>query len=81
MRRPSPCWSGSPSRSAPARSRPPLASAPSPTTTTTPPSTALLPRVKADDDARQEFVDILELMGPDDPRTADYRRKLTAQLF
>ena len=38
-------------------------------------------RVKADDDARQEFVDILELMGPDDPRTADYRRRLTAQLF
>ena len=29
--------------------------------------------MKGDDDARQEFVDILELMGPDDPRTADYR--------
>jgi putative thioredoxin len=43
--------------------------------------TALLPRVKAEDDARQEFVDILELMGPDDPRTADYRRRLTTQLF
>ena len=43
--------------------------------------TELLARVKADDDARQEFVDILELMGPDDPRTADYRRKLTAHLF
>jgi putative thioredoxin len=43
--------------------------------------TGLLPRVKGDDDARQEFVDILELMGPDDPRTAEYRRKLTAQLF
>lgn len=43
--------------------------------------TALLPRVKADDEARQEFVDILELMGPSDPRTAEYRRKLTAQLF
>ncbi len=41
----------------------------------------LLPRVKSDDEARQEFVDILELMGPDDPRTADYRRKLTAHLF
>ncbi len=41
----------------------------------------LLPRVKSDDEARQEFVDILELMGPDDPRTADYRRRLTAQLF
>jgi len=43
--------------------------------------TALLPKVKLDDEARQEFVDILELMGPDDPRTAAYRRKLTAQLF
>lgn len=42
---------------------------------------ALLPQVKADDDARQQFVDILELMGPDDPRTGDYRRRLTAQLF
>jgi putative thioredoxin len=41
----------------------------------------LLARVKDDDDARQEFVDILEVMGPDDPRTAEYRRRLTAQLF
>ncbi len=43
--------------------------------------TELLDRVKADDDARQQFVDILELMGPHDPRTADYRRQLTARLF
>jgi putative thioredoxin len=43
--------------------------------------TGLLPRVKSDDEARQEFVDILELMGPDDPRTAGYRRQLTARLF
>jgi putative thioredoxin len=42
---------------------------------------ALLPSVKADEDARQQFVDLLELMGPDDPRTATYRKKLTAQLF
>src|SRR5204863_2300203 len=35
----------------------------------------LLERVK-DDDARQQYVDLLELMGPDDPRTADYRKKL-----
>jgi putative thioredoxin len=41
----------------------------------------LLGRVKADDDARQAFVDLLELLGPDDPRTADYRRQLTARLF
>ena len=37
--------------------------------------------MKADDEARQEFVDLLELLGPDDPRTADYRRQLTARLF
>jgi putative thioredoxin len=43
--------------------------------------TALLEQVKDDDDARQQFVDILELMGPDDPRTAEYRRQLTQRLF
>ncbi len=43
--------------------------------------TALLDRVKDDDEARQRFVDILELMGPNDPRTADYRRQLTARLY
>jgi putative thioredoxin len=43
--------------------------------------TELLDRVKADDDARQQFVDILELMGPHDPRTAKYRKLLTARLF
>jgi putative thioredoxin len=42
---------------------------------------ALLPKVKADDEARQEYVDLLELLGPADPRTAVYRKKLTAQLF
>jgi putative thioredoxin len=42
---------------------------------------ALLDRVKDDDAARQEFVDLLELLGPDDERTTDYRRKLTARLF
>lgn len=41
----------------------------------------LLTRVKADDEARQEFVDLLELMGPEDPRTASYRQALTRQLF
>ena len=41
----------------------------------------LLPRVKADDDARQQFVDLLEVMGADDPRTADWRKKLTSALF
>ncbi len=42
---------------------------------------ALLDRVKDDDEARQQFVDLLELMGPDDPRTADYRKQLTRRLF
>lgn len=42
---------------------------------------ALLPRVKDDDEARQEFVDVLELLGPSDPRTAAYRKKLTSHLF
>lgn len=41
----------------------------------------LLDRVKEDDAARQEYVDLLELLGPDDPRTSDYRKKLTARLF
>jgi putative thioredoxin len=43
--------------------------------------TSLLDQVKVDDEARQRFVDILELMGPDDPRTAAYRKQLTARLF
>ncbi len=42
---------------------------------------ALLEQVKADDDARQEFVDLLELLGPDDPRTSHYRKALTSRLF
>ena len=41
----------------------------------------LLNRVKDDEDSRQKFVDLLELMGPDDPRTARYRKQLTARLF
>ena len=41
----------------------------------------LLDRVREDDAARQEFVDLLELLGPDDPRTASYRKALTARLF
>lgn len=41
----------------------------------------LLERVKADEDARREYVDLLEAMGPDDPRTAQYRKALTSRLF
>jgi putative thioredoxin len=43
--------------------------------------TGLLDRVRDDEDARQEYVDILELLGPEDPRTAGYRRQLTSRLF
>jgi putative thioredoxin len=41
----------------------------------------LLDRVREDDTARQEFVDLLEAMGLDDPRTKEYRRALTARLY
>jgi putative thioredoxin len=41
----------------------------------------LLPKVKDDEAARQRFIDLLEVMGGDDPRTAVYRKRLTAQLF
>ena len=34
----------------------------------------LLSKVKSDDEARQQFIDILELMGPDDPRTDAWRK-------
>ena len=42
---------------------------------------ALLDQVKGDEAARQEFLDLLELLGPDDPRTATWRKALTARLF
>lgn len=41
----------------------------------------LLARVRDDEAARQEFVDVLETLGPDDPRTARYRKALAARLF
>jgi putative thioredoxin len=41
----------------------------------------LLDRVKEDPDARQEFVDLLETLGPEDPRTSSYRKALAARLF
>lgn len=42
---------------------------------------ALLDQVKDDEAARQSYVDLLELLGADDPRTAVYRKKLTSRLF
>lgn len=41
----------------------------------------LLDRVKDDADARQEFLDLLETLGPDDPRTLAYRKALSSRLF
>lgn len=42
---------------------------------------ALLPVVKTDESARAKYLEILELMGPSDPRTAPQRKKFTAKLF
>jgi putative thioredoxin len=42
---------------------------------------SLLERVRDDETARQEYVDLLETLGPDDPRTATYRRALASRLF
>lgn len=42
---------------------------------------SLLERVRDDEAARQEFVDVLETLGPEDPRTARYRKALSARLF
>ena len=41
----------------------------------------LLDQVREDDDARQRYLDLLEVMGSDDPRTAGYRKQLTSRLF
>ena len=42
---------------------------------------SLLDRVRDDEAARQEYIDLLEALGPDDPRTASYRRALSSRLF
>lgn len=42
---------------------------------------ALLERVKTDEEARREYLDLLEVLGPDDPRSAGYRKALTSRLF
>jgi len=41
----------------------------------------LLDEVKADPAARQEFLDLLVVLGPDDVRTAQYRKDLASRLF
>jgi len=42
---------------------------------------ALIEHVRDDDAARQEYVDLLEAMGANDPRTNEYRRALAARLY
>ncbi|MDE3085424.1 MAG: thioredoxin [Acidobacteriota bacterium] len=42
---------------------------------------ALLDRVKGDEEARQEVLDLLETLPPGDPRAATYRKALAARLF
>ena len=41
----------------------------------------LLITVKTDDEARRKFIDLLEVIGPEDPRSALWRRKLSTALF
>ena len=41
----------------------------------------LLERVKDDEDARREYVDLLEMLGAEDPRTPQYRRALASRLY
>jgi putative thioredoxin len=42
---------------------------------------SLLDQVKADEVARQQFLDLLEVLGPEDPRTVQYRKALSTRLF
>jgi len=43
--------------------------------------TELIEKVKTDEDARDRFIDLLELLGPEDPRTTEWRQRLTSALF
>ena len=42
---------------------------------------ALLERVKGEEQARKELLDLLETLGPEDPRAAQYRRAMATRLF
>jgi len=37
--------------------------------------------VRDDEDARREYLDLLEALGAADPRTLHYRKALSARLF
>ena len=43
--------------------------------------TELIGKVKTDETARDRFIDLLELLGPEDPRTGEWRQRLTSALF
>ena len=43
--------------------------------------TELIEKVKTDEDSRDRFIDLLELLGPEDPRTSEWRQRLTSALF
>ena len=42
---------------------------------------SVIEKVKTDETARERFVDLLELLGPEDPRTTEWRQRLTSALF
>jgi putative thioredoxin len=42
---------------------------------------SLLPRVKDDEEARQEYLDLLATLPADDPRAGSYRKALAARIF
>ncbi len=42
---------------------------------------SLLPLVKSDPEARRRYLDLLEVLGADDPRATQYRKLMTARLF
>ena len=41
----------------------------------------LIDKVKGDDEARTEYVDLLAVLGPDHPNVADWRKQLSRRLF
>jgi putative thioredoxin len=42
---------------------------------------SLLEKVKDDVTARREYVDLLDMLGPDDPRTPAYRKALATRIY
>lgn len=43
--------------------------------------TVLIDSVKGNDEVRQEFIDLLELLGLEDPRSIHWRKQLTSRLY